>query len=169
MQFDNNRYSAEASAAGGPVEVRAYAERVEIWHECRKAGEHARGFGRGGTVYDPLHYLPAFRRKPGALRNGAPFKNWDLCLDSTHVGLSGVFPPVRFGVQDIRLFRGVPPAVFVVGLRGFGCAVFSARASVESLWTILGALFGGFSFRAWIAHILPALCAWRRRSGDGDL
>ena len=27
---------------------------------------------------DPLHCLPALRRKPGALRNGAPFKGWDL-------------------------------------------------------------------------------------------
>ena len=78
VQFDNNRYSVEASAAGGPVEVRAYAERIEIRHEGRKAGEHARAFGRGKTVYDPLHYLPALRRKPGALRNGAPFKGWDL-------------------------------------------------------------------------------------------
>ena len=78
VQFDNNRYSVEACAAGGPVEVRAYAERIEIRHEGRKAGEHERAFGRGKTVYDPLHYLPALRRKPGALRNGAPFKGWDL-------------------------------------------------------------------------------------------
>ena len=78
VHFDNNRYSVEAFAAGDPVEVRAYADRVEIWHEGRKAGEHARVFGRGETVYDPLHYVPVLRRKPGALRNGAPFKRWDL-------------------------------------------------------------------------------------------
>ena len=78
VQFDNNRYSIEACAAGRPVEIRAYAERIELWHDGRKAGEHAREFARGKTVYDPLHYLPALRRKPGALRNGAPFKGWDL-------------------------------------------------------------------------------------------
>ncbi|MEL6792391.1 MAG: IS21 family transposase, partial [Pseudomonadota bacterium] len=38
----------------------------------------ARVFGRGGTVYDPLHYIPVLARKPGALRNGAPFKEWEL-------------------------------------------------------------------------------------------
>jgi DNA replication protein DnaC len=35
-------------------------------------------FGRGKTVYDPWHYLPVLSRKPGALRNGAPFKDWQL-------------------------------------------------------------------------------------------
>lgn len=35
-------------------------------------------FGRDHAVYDPLHYLPMLAHKPGALRNGAPFKDWDL-------------------------------------------------------------------------------------------
>ena len=35
-------------------------------------------FGRGETIYDPWHYVPVLARKPGALRNGAPFKNWPL-------------------------------------------------------------------------------------------
>jgi len=37
-------------------------------------GDHGRQFGRGKTVFDPWHYLPVLERKPGALRNGAPFK-----------------------------------------------------------------------------------------------
>jgi hypothetical protein len=41
-------------------------------------GEHARQFGHGKTVYNPWHYLPVLQRKPGALRNGAPFQDWDL-------------------------------------------------------------------------------------------
>ena len=32
----------------------------------------------GDTVYDPWHYVPVLARKPGALRNGAPFKDWVL-------------------------------------------------------------------------------------------
>jgi hypothetical protein len=35
-------------------------------------------FGRGETVYDPWHYVPVLVRKPGALRNGASFKDWVL-------------------------------------------------------------------------------------------
>ena len=30
------------------------------------------------TVYDPWHYVPVLAIKPGALRNGAPFKDWVL-------------------------------------------------------------------------------------------
>jgi hypothetical protein len=41
-------------------------------------GEHRRCFGRGETIYDPWHYVPVLARKPGALRNGAPFKDWPL-------------------------------------------------------------------------------------------
>jgi hypothetical protein len=40
--------------------------------------EHPRSFARGDTVYDPWHYVPVLARKPGALRNGAPFKDWVL-------------------------------------------------------------------------------------------
>src|SRR5271168_4153639 len=29
-------------------------------------------------ICDPWHYLPVLMSKPGALRNGAPFKDWDL-------------------------------------------------------------------------------------------
>jgi hypothetical protein len=44
----------------------------------RIVAEHPRSFGRGDTVYDPWHYVPVLTRKPGALRNGAPFKDWVL-------------------------------------------------------------------------------------------
>ena len=40
--------------------------------------EHTRRYGRGETIYDPWHYVPVLARKPGALRNGAPFKDWVL-------------------------------------------------------------------------------------------
>ena len=35
-------------------------------------------FGRDQTIYNPWHYVPGLARKPGALRNGAPFKDWVL-------------------------------------------------------------------------------------------
>ena len=91
VRFDNNRYSVAASAIGRPVELRAYAERVEIRQDGRVVGEHARAFGRSQTVYDPWHYVPVLARKPGALRNGAPFKDWVLpaALDRVRRKLAG--------------------------------------------------------------------------------
>ena len=44
----------------------------------RLVGDHGRCFGRDQTVFDPWHYVPVLARKPGALRNGAPFKDWVL-------------------------------------------------------------------------------------------
>src|SRR6266508_6074532 len=70
--------SVAASAVGRPVEVHAYADRIVIRQDGRIVGEHPRSFGRGDTVYDPWHYVPVLARKPGALRNGAPFKDWVL-------------------------------------------------------------------------------------------
>ena len=78
VRFDNNKYSVAASAVGRPVEVRAYADRIELRQDGRLVGEHGRCFGRDQTIYDPWHYVPVLARKPGALRNGAPFKDWVL-------------------------------------------------------------------------------------------
>jgi len=78
VRFDNNKYSASSRAVGRPVEIQAYAERIIIRQEGAIVGDHARRFGRGETIYDPWHYVPVLARKPGALRNGAPFKDWPL-------------------------------------------------------------------------------------------
>jgi hypothetical protein len=78
VRFDNNKYSVMASAVGRPVEVHAYADRILIRQDGRIVAEHPRSFGRRDTIYDPWHYVPVLARKPGALRNGAPFKDWVL-------------------------------------------------------------------------------------------
>jgi hypothetical protein len=84
VRFDNNKYSVTASAVGRPVEVRAYADRIELRQDGRLVGAHRRCFGRDQTIFDPWHYVPVLARKPGALRNGAPFKDWVLrCFAST--------------------------------------------------------------------------------------
>jgi transposase len=78
VRFDNNKYSVSSRAVGRPVEIQAYAERIVIRQDGAIVGDHERRFGRGETIYDPWHYVPVLARKPGALRNGAPFKDWPL-------------------------------------------------------------------------------------------
>ena len=78
VRFDNNRYSVEARAVGQPVDVRAYADRIVIRQDGEIVAEHPRSFGRGKIVYEPWHYVSILERKPGALRNGAPFRDWKL-------------------------------------------------------------------------------------------
>jgi hypothetical protein len=51
---------------------------IEVRQDGQIVGQHQRSFGRDKTIYDPWHYVPVLSRKPGALRNGAPFKDWIL-------------------------------------------------------------------------------------------
>jgi len=76
--FDRNRYSVYAAAVGKTVTVRSYARRVVLVADDKVVGVHDRQFGRDKTLYDPWHYVEVLKRKPGALRNGAPFKEWEL-------------------------------------------------------------------------------------------
>ena len=78
VQFDKNRYSVMSQAVGRPVEVHAYADRIAIRQDGLVVADHARSFGRDQTIYNPWHYVPVLTRKPGAMRNGAPFKDWAL-------------------------------------------------------------------------------------------
>jgi transposase len=78
ITFERNRYSVPASFANRPVSLRVYADRLVIVAEGQAVAEHERmiirGHDRPGkTVYDWRHYLAVVQRKPGALRNGAPF------------------------------------------------------------------------------------------------
>jgi hypothetical protein len=78
IHFERNRYSVPASFANRPVSVRIYPERIVVAAEGQILCEHSRIIERshhlpGRTVYDWRHYLAVIQRKPGALRNGAPF------------------------------------------------------------------------------------------------
>jgi hypothetical protein len=78
INFDRNHYSVNAMAVGKSVQVRAYASHVTIVLNGTVVAFHKRHLGRDKAIYDPWHYLAVLERKPGALRNGAPFKQWDL-------------------------------------------------------------------------------------------
>jgi hypothetical protein len=78
VHYDRNRYSVDCRWAGKTVSVRAYAERIAMVADGQVVGEHRRSFERERTFFDPWHYVPALATKPGALRNGAPFKDWPL-------------------------------------------------------------------------------------------
>jgi hypothetical protein len=78
IAHDRNKYSVDAKAAGRAVLVRVYADRIVALLGEEIVADHPRSFKRDQVVYDPWHYLPVLMRKPGALRNGAPFKDWDL-------------------------------------------------------------------------------------------
>ena len=78
ISFDRTRYSVPASFANRPVSLRIYPERLVVVAEGHVICTHERIIDRshrqlGRVVYDWRHYLAVVQRKPGALRNGAPF------------------------------------------------------------------------------------------------
>lgn len=85
VSFERNRYSVECRYVGQVATIRAYAERIVVVCAGDVIGEHPRCFDRGRTVYNPWHYVAALERKPGALRNGAPFKDWNLPASMTRL------------------------------------------------------------------------------------
>jgi len=68
-----NRYSVPCRWANRRVSVRLYPERLDLYGDDAWIASHARLLDRDQVSYDWQHYLPLLERKPGALRNGAPF------------------------------------------------------------------------------------------------
>jgi transposase len=78
INFERNRYSVPASFANRRISLRIYPERLVVVAEGQFLCEHPRFIERSHkqpprTIYDWRHYLAVIQRKPGALRNGAPF------------------------------------------------------------------------------------------------
>jgi len=86
VSFERNRYSVPCAYANKTIQRRVYAGHVRFYADGRLIAEHKRHFGRDKTFCDPKHYLSVLERKPGALRNGLPFRDW-------------VLPP---GLQNLR-------------------------------------------------------------------
>ncbi len=68
-----NHYSVPCELAGKLISKRYYPDRIEVVFDEQVVARHDRLFDRGQTRYDWQHYLPLVERKPGVLRNGAPF------------------------------------------------------------------------------------------------
>jgi transposase len=82
-----NRYSVPCELAGHSVSTRLYPSRVEIASEDAIVASHARVADRGHICYDWQHYIALVQRKPGALRNGAPFADMPTPLLRLRQGL----------------------------------------------------------------------------------
>jgi transposase len=78
IRYDRNHYSVPCNIAGKTATIRAKADCILIISNGEQIANHPRNFERGKTIYNPWHYLGILRRKPGALRNGAPFQDWKL-------------------------------------------------------------------------------------------
>jgi len=124
VSFDRNRYSVQASAVGKTVTVRSYARKMVILADDQVVGVHDRQFGRDKTAYDPWHYIDVLEHKPGALRNGAPFKEWGLPEP-----LQAVRTALSLHPDGDRQFVGILCAVPTYGLEAVTAACAAALAA----------------------------------------
>ena len=75
-----NRYSVPCRWANRRISVRLYSDRLDLYGDDAWIASHARMLDRDQVSYDWQHYLPLLERKPGALRNGAPFTEMPSAL-----------------------------------------------------------------------------------------
>ena len=136
IMSDHNRYSVDARAAGRMVLVRTHAEHIVVLLGDEIVADHPRSFRRDQIVYDPWHYLPVLMKKPGALRNGAPFKDWAL-----PPALTQVRAKLKGHADGDRQFVKVLGAVLDYGLGAVDAACAEAlQAGIASGDVILTVL-----------------------------
>ena len=75
IHLERNRYSVPTEHANSMVSVRVYHDQIAVVADGTRVASHARSFDRSQTVYDWQHYISLVLRKPGGLRNGAPFED----------------------------------------------------------------------------------------------
>ena len=76
--FDNNKYSVPLEFKDKIVLVKGGAEEVSLVYDGKEIARHKRLYGFMQHSLNPYHYLSVLARKPGAFRNGLPFRNWLL-------------------------------------------------------------------------------------------
>jgi hypothetical protein len=132
----HNRYSVDARAAGQKVLVRSHAESIVVLLGDEVVAEHTRHFRRDQIIYNAWHYLPNLLCKPGALRNGAPFEDWEL-----PAGLAEVQRKLQSQADGDRQFVKILAAVLEHGLAAVEAACAEALeaglASGDVILTVL--------------------------------
>ena len=132
-----NRYSVPCAWAGHRVSVRLYPDRVVIVADPGVVAEHGRGVDRDQVTYDWQHYLPLIERKPGALRNGAPFADLPDPLQRLRRAL------LRHAGGDkvmARVLMAVPTHGLEAVLVAVDLVLESGRPSAEHVLNVLARL-----------------------------
>ena len=135
-----NRYSVPCELYGQMVSTRLYPASVVIVADDQVVARHDRLSNAGETRYDWQHYIPLLQRKPGALRNGAPFADMPEPLQRLRRGL------LRNPGGD-RVMAQVLAIVLTAGLDAVVVAAELAletgppgKVSVEHVINVLGRL-----------------------------
>nr|WP_269106534.1 IS21 family transposase [Massilia sp. TS11] len=140
VHFQRNRYSVPTAYAHRVVSLRVYPDTLAVVADDTEIARHPRSFERYRTYYDWLHYVPLVIRKPGALRNGAPFHTMPDVLQTLQRHL------LRHEGGD-RVMAQVLAAIGLHGLEAVlvaaECAIEAGRPSAEHVLNVLNRLKDG--------------------------
>tara|TARA_B110001454_G_scaffold99778_1_gene94249 strand:- start:995 stop:2518 length:1524 start_codon:yes stop_codon:yes gene_type:complete len=136
-----NRYSVPCELAGQMVSTRLYPTRVAVVANDEVVAQHERLTDRGQTRYDWQHYIPLVQRKPGALRNGAPFADLPPALQQLRKGLLRQAGGDRVMAQVLAIVSTAGlDAVLVAVELALESAPPSGKVSVEHVINVLSRL-----------------------------
>ncbi len=137
VTVSRNRYSVPCEFAGQMVSTRLYPGSVVVVADDAMIARHERAVERGHVRYDWEHYIPLIQRKPGALRNGAPFADLPLPLLKLRQGL------LRHSGGDkvmAQVLAAVPTAGLAAVLVAVELVVESGVLSAEHVENVLARL-----------------------------
>jgi len=133
-----NRYSVPCELAGQRVSTRLYPAEVAVVAGDKIVARHERLSTRAETRYDWQHYIPLIQRKPGALRNGAPFADLPAPLQQLRRGL----------LRDPGGDRVMAQVLAIVPKAGLDAVLVAVELALES---------GPPSGRVSVEHVLNVL------------
>ena len=132
-----NRYSVPCEFAGQRVSTRLYPNRVSVVAGDSVVASHDRLTERGQIRYDWQHYIALVERKPGALRNGAPFADMPAPLKQLKHGLMRHVGGDRVMAQ---VLAAVPTAGLDAVLVAVELVIESGALSAEHVLNVLARL-----------------------------
>ena len=132
-----NRYSVPCELANHQVSTRLYPTRVEVAAADAIVASHERLADSGHICYDWQHYIALVQRKPGALRNGAPFADLPAPLQRLRQGLMRHAGGDRVMAQ---VLAAVPTAGLEAVLVAVDLVVESGTLSAEHVLNVVARL-----------------------------
>jgi len=132
-----NRYSVPCELAGHLVSARLYPGRVVVVADDKVVASHERMSDRGQACYDWQHYIPLVQRKPGVLRNRAPFADMPEPLIQLQRALMR-----RQGGDRVmaQVLAAVPSAGLEAVLVAVGLVLETGAVSAEHVLNVLARL-----------------------------
>jgi len=137
VHFQRNRYSVPTQHVNQVLSLRVYPQRLVLVADAAVVAEHERSFNVDETIYDWQHYIGLVTIKPGALRNGAPFRSMPdaLRILQRHLQRQPGGDRVMAQVLGAVPTHGLEAVLVAVDL-----ALESGRPSVEHVLNVLARL-----------------------------